>query len=45
VSCGEEGTVWADERTGADYDRTSVEEGAVTVDVDTFAESMPMSLV
>ena len=45
MSCGEEGTVWADERMGADCDCRCIEEGEVTVDVDTFAESLPMSSV
>jgi hypothetical protein len=44
MGTGEEGAIWADESTGSNSDHAGVDEGAVVVDVNTFAESMPMSL-
>jgi hypothetical protein len=44
MSSGEKGAVWTDQSTSSDGDEARVEEGAVTVNVDTFAESMRVSL-
>jgi hypothetical protein len=44
VGSGEKGAVWTDESTGSNSDHAGIEEGAVAVDLNTFAESRRMSL-
>jgi hypothetical protein len=44
MGSGVKRTIWADESTCSDCDQAGIEERAVAVDVDAFAEPIPMSL-